>query len=86
MDNFEETFGMNYEKQRKGQSGGFEMSSLLLCQQDHNLMITAEAKKVRVWDMRVPLQKALKKRSVITIGYPEEIPLPKTRSIMADAK
>lgn len=85
MDNFSESFGMSYNKERKGQSGGFEMSTLLLCKQDHHLMITAESKKVRVWDMRAPLQKSLKNRSVMTIGH-DEIPMPKTRSIMADSK
>lgn len=36
--------------------------------------------------MRVPLQKSLKLRSVLTLGYKEDIPLPKMRSIMVDSR
>jgi len=46
----------------------FEIGHMILCKQNLHMLITSEAKRIRVWDLRVPLLAA--RKSAIEIEKP----------------
>lgn len=55
----------------KNYSGAtYELGSMILCKDDPCMLITSESKRIRVWDLRIPLANGFK--AAITIDDPSQ--------------